>query len=320
MAAYNTVYQGEDPWYREAVKRGLQKVIVTGQELLPTREFRHTGFYQDVMVPSDSYDNLSITLEEAGEDNAGIIIYRSKCQPFFGQREKDLLGVLVPHLRRMVRLRRQFEQQHLVHALNTRALDLLAFGVVLLDQEGHVRYANRAADGLLTSGDGLGLAQGRLLTWSQACGKRLSHAIADALGKAGGTQARAGGDLCIRRRSGKLAYVVQVLPVVMEADELSVLVPGGDARGAVVIVTDPERQMRPADALLRQMFGLTATEAELAAAIGAGDTIREIAEARGISEGTARWHIKNVQAKTGARRMSELTGIVGRISGRVDRG
>lgn len=42
---YNTAYVGADPWYNQAVARRLQRVVVTGQELLPTREFRHSGFW-----------------------------------------------------------------------------------------------------------------------------------------------------------------------------------------------------------------------------------------------------------------------------------
>lgn len=315
VEAYNTAYFGRDPWYWETVRRQLQLVVVTGQELKPTREFRRTDYFADVIVPADVHDCMSITLEEGGEDNAGLIVHRSKRQPIFGAQEKALLEALVPHLRRMVRLRRQFEHQQVIHAFNTQALDFLSFGVVLLDREGIIRFANCAAESIFSSGDGLGLRQGRMVAWHHPSGTLLGQSIARALGTATGC---GGSEVCIQRRSGKHAFALQVLPVTTACDELCLLLPG-EARGAVVVITDPERQSRPPTELLRQMFGLTATEAMLAAEVGAGASIREYANGHGISEGTARWHLKNVQQKTRTHRVSELVGIVERLAGKLDR-
>jgi DNA-binding CsgD family transcriptional regulator/PAS domain-containing protein len=268
------------------------------------------------MVPSDTYDCMSITLEEAGPDNAGLTLYRSNRQPFFGRREKALFETLVPHLRRMVRLRRQFEHQQIVHAFNTQALDFLAFGVVLLDREGRVRFANRAAAAIFSTGDGSKLSRERLNTWHHQSSAQLGRAIALALGKDSQAEGGSGSDLCIQRRSGKLPYTLQVLPVTVESDALCVLLPS-EARGAVLVITDPDCQLKPPLELLQQMFGLTATEAILAAEIGTGASIRDYADGHGIAEGTARWHLKNVQHKTGTHRVSELVGIVGRIAGKI---
>ena len=315
--AYNTAYIGEDPWYRQAVARGLQKVVVTGQELLPTREFRRTGFYHDVMASSDIYDCMSITLEDCGSDNAGLILYRSKSQPFFGPREKALFGALLPHLRRMVRMRRLFEERQFMQALDAEALDHLSFGVVFLDHDGTLSLANRAAEAVLSAHDGLGLRRGRLVAIDTEDDERLAQGIGWALGTARGPFPASVGDIAIRRRSGRTAYALQILPVTLESAEPCLLTHHVGTRRAIVVVTDPEGQKKPPVALLQQMFGLTPAEASLAAEIGSGKPLSEIANERGISTGTARWHLKNVQAKTDTHRLAELVRLVGRAWGKI---
>ena len=78
---------------------------------------------------------------------------------------------------------------------------------------------------------------GRLLT---------GQSIARALGAGTGTGC-VGSEVCVQRRSGKHAFALQVLPVTTACDELCLLLPG-EARGAVVVITDPERQSTPPDA------------------------------------------------------------------------
>ena len=65
----------------------------------------------------------------------------------------------------------------------------------------------------------------------------------------------------------------------------------------------------PPDALAK-MFGLTPAEARLTGALVTGSTVEQYAQHRGVSVGTVRVQLKQVQAKTGARRQSELVRLV----------
>jgi DNA-binding CsgD family transcriptional regulator len=61
---------------------------------------------------------------------------------------------------------------------------------------------------------------------------------------------------------------------------------------------------------LRRRFGLTPAEARLALAVADGNTTREYAEQRGKSVGTVRFQMKQILAKTGCRRQSELVRLI----------
>jgi DNA-binding CsgD family transcriptional regulator len=62
--------------------------------------------------------------------------------------------------------------------------------------------------------------------------------------------------------------------------------------------------------LLIKGYRLTQTEAALALKIAKGDSLKGTAAHLGISEQTARWHLKNVLKKTGVRRQSELVRLL----------
>ncbi|WP_270936320.1 LuxR C-terminal-related transcriptional regulator, partial [Falsiroseomonas oryzae] len=67
--------------------------------------------------------------------------------------------------------------------------------------------------------------------------------------------------------------------------------------------------------LLRELFGLTAAEAEVARALAGGATKAEVAGARGLRETTVRTQVRSVLAKTGAANLRDLermlAGLVG---------
>jgi DNA-binding CsgD family transcriptional regulator len=65
--------------------------------------------------------------------------------------------------------------------------------------------------------------------------------------------------------------------------------------------------------VLRDAFGLTASEADLAVLVTESRTLNEIAASRGTSIHTVRNQIKSALAKTGCRRQVELVALVERL-------
>jgi hypothetical protein len=100
---YNELDTDKDPWYNAAVNRGVCNQVMTGQELVPTREFENSDFYHDILAPDHLYDIMSVTLESPSTWNAGFSFHRSRNESFFGQSDKSLLNRLLPHLKRMIR-------------------------------------------------------------------------------------------------------------------------------------------------------------------------------------------------------------------------
>jgi DNA-binding CsgD family transcriptional regulator len=86
---------------------------------------------------------------------------------------------------------------------------------------------------------------------------------------------------------------------------------GAAARDEVLLlIAAPERRAQVAPADLARLFRLTGAEAQLAAALAAGDTLSDYAARRGITTGTARIQLKQLFGKTGTGRQADLVRLV----------
>jgi DNA-binding CsgD family transcriptional regulator len=79
---------------------------------------------------------------------------------------------------------------------------------------------------------------------------------------------------------------------------------------ALLLTSDPEAAPATAERAVARVLGLTPTESRVTAALARGATLREYADEAGVSIGTARWTLKCVLQKTGARRQSQLVALV----------
>lgn len=86
------------------------------------------------------------------------------------------------------------------------------------------------------------------------------------------------------------------------------------AEPLVAIVFLTSRDLMQDRDLVRQGLGLTAAEAKLASKLGTGTSLADAAAELGIAFHTARTQLKHIFAKTGARRQSELVGLIGDLA------
>jgi DNA-binding CsgD family transcriptional regulator len=115
----------------------------------------------------------------------------------------------------------------------------------------------------------------------------------------------AGGLLLVPRSWPLRPLTMTVTPLVASRRKGSVM-PGVTRPAALLLVHDPDRTVPlPAERLCR-VFGLTPAEAKLAAALAGGSSLGQYADRARIKIGTARWYLKQVLAKTGVHRQSEL--------------
>ncbi len=87
---------------------------------------------------------------------------------------------------------------------------------------------------------------------------------------------------------------------------------------ALLAVSDPEARPTahgPMLALLREAYGLTAAEAEVALRTAEGEGLPAVAAARGIAPSTARSHLRRVFEKTGTHRQAQLARLIAQLTG-----
>ena len=93
-----------------------------------------------------------------------------------------------------------------------------------------------------------------------------------------------------------------------DEEELHVArIPLASSRGMrALLISEPRRWVPPPIENIAELLQLTQAEARVTAALCNGSTLKEYAQSRGISEGSARNQLKQALSKTATRRQSEL--------------
>ena len=186
------------------------------------------------------------------------------------------------------------------------ALDLLNIGLVVTTATGMLLMANRVAEQLLESRDGLELTPSGVFQEMTGCGPALSGLLEQAARP--GVMARRSREdavVAIQRPSGKrpLTLLVRAMkrsPAEEATRELS----------ALVFILDPQLPIEATENELRQLYGLTSTEARLANLLMEGKNLDECCDQLAIRPSTGRTHLQHLFEKVGVQRQSELVALL----------
>ena len=204
---------------------------------------------------------------------------------------------LLPHWRQAA----QIEQlQQGVAAILTRSdaalalLDFLPFGIILVDSESTALLVNRRAEQMLGEQDGLGTQGGKLAAALSTDTTQLRQSIARTWRLAHGPGSHPSDGFQLTRPSGRKPLVIRIVPLQPRINVLA------------VVVCDPETRRQVEQRLLHQLYRLTRTEAQLAAALADGERLEDAAQALGVTLGTGRTYLKRIFAKVGVSRQADL--------------
>jgi len=193
------------------------------------------------------------------------------------------------------------------------ALDLVNVGLLVTNVAGHLLLANQTAEQILETRDGLEMTAGDTVRTSMKSNPTL-NVLVEAAGKA---QPSEFGDaiLAIRRPSGK-----RPLTLVIRRVQAATVSSDPATPTTLIFILDPEFNVGTAEDELRQLYGLTSTEACLANLLMEGKTLDDCCEILEIRRSTARTHLQHVFEKVGVQRQSELVSLLLKSIGLVRHG
>ena len=160
----------------------------------------------------------------------------------------------------------------------------------------------------LLEGNGLYDEGGTLRARVAAEDGRLQRILSAAMPRLG--QAPAGDSMTVTRWPSRLRHLVHVLPVNGRQDNFGI-----GRVAAMVLVTTPGAQQPVDVATVAAALRLTKTESRVAVDLAMGKTAAEIAEQDRRSLSTVRFHVKNICAKLGLRRQTDLIRLVLSLGG-----
>lgn len=250
---------------------------------------------------SDARHRLVGLVHPGAGIQSGITVHRSRAKGDYDVATLRRFAMLFGHLERALQIGFRLGTLGTLQRLSGEMLDRNPLAVMLLDDKGRVMLANRAARELAETADGVTLAADGLALTRPAEDAVLQRLIGEALQATRQPGSPPGGVLSAPRPSGKRPFVILVSPLSRDFGALT-----GRRAGACVVIVDPELRDQVPLERLRALYGLTPSEARIAAALASGEDLRKMADSFGITYATARSQLATIFRKTETSRQSEL--------------
>jgi DNA-binding CsgD family transcriptional regulator len=279
--------------------------IITDREILTKSELLRSDYYNGFLKPRDMCSLLRISLRIEDRSRQTISLMRPRAAEEYRESDVEVASILLPHLQRAALISRRLQEAGLVSGAAVELLDDNPTGVILMTQTGKIVFANRAVRAMAEFVDGFVLRQDRIEALREADDALLQSLITGATGQ-GDTAGRGrGGPLRLPRKSRRRDYVVLVAPLFVVSELLERPEPV-----VCILITDPEAAPRRPRSMLRQIYGLTASEARVAERLMTGESPEQAAAALSIKVATARVHLAALFRKTQTHRQADLVRLL----------
>ena len=236
-----------------------------------------------------------------------LSVQRSGAKAPYSDAELDVLTRLGRHAESALRLGNRIAEADALSAGLSNVLSRLDCGIFILDHAGRVVFRNDAGEKLDCDPVPLRAALKKLHRRGAGAPRGLEkepHSYPPFVAPPSSP--------VLIERAGRRPMALYPIAVPDIADDLSKAI-FHEAR-TIVLALDTGERPAPDPSLLRDLFGLTLSEARVAALVGTGKPPRKVAETLGLAEDTIRKTLQSVFSKTDTNRQSELTYLLSRHS------
>lgn len=228
-----------------------------------------------------------------------ISLERCEASEPFGEPERELIRLLLPHLLRAV----DFYERLTNVQVRGWILDSLTLPLMLVGRNSDLLWANSAANRLLREGLALYLDGGRLQARLAAENARLRRM----LGEAARVSGAAGSGRWVQLKSAdRYSEVPIFLTQVPSAIQGGMTAMGRHSGASLIFVGANGLEKTQIPGRLRRVWGLTEAEAQLASELLDGAGLRVAASRLNVSINTAKSQLGSVFRKSASSRQSEL--------------
>ncbi len=272
-------------------------------EVISPAKLRRDEWYQDFVVKAGVGDIIGAHLFEDASSTAIFGVHREAGKgPFPPACIAGLTELLQP-LRMAARVDNELRQAGWKASIASQALDQLASGMIIADDNRRVVETNRVAERILLRDDGLMIRGMRLKALRAADDAKLGSFLAPV---AADTQVGASIRRMLTGRAGsRAAYALTISRIPKD------LAPYARPL-AMILLADPDAVVaEPQD--LVELFGLSPAESRLAAALMRGKKVRDVSTDFGVQVTTLRTQLSSILKKLKAKTQADLIRICSNI-------
>jgi DNA-binding CsgD family transcriptional regulator len=268
--------------------------------------FLRSRFYNELLKLDSVRDILALNVTFGNTYLGSLKLSRRDPDDCFGAPEKALLNRLYPHIKLAMESYERSHREDLESNAYVRAIDQLAFGVIILNEREHVIRVNETAARILSDSKLLQIVGSEIHAGEPGHQALLAKALRSMY-----EAATADG-----RGTSSLKLTAGNAPPGTSANSLHLLLKpitaaaGGEGAGIAIFLSADNLQRNVAIEPFARLYHISRAEVALVTELLDGASIIEAASALGISENTARAQLRSVFSKTGTHRQPELTRVV----------
>ena len=277
--------------------------LVRLKDLYTAEELKTSRAYNEAYLRGKYQNGLNVLLDGPGGSRMTWSLADPVASDGWGSSQIAMVRRLMPHIRQFIRVRQTLARAEAHRTTVTALLDNPRIGVLHLDRRGRILAANDRARSILRRGKGLSDRKGVLRARKSADQLRLERLLAGALPTSGAVAVS--GSMLLGRPSGLPSLVVHVKPVGVSQPDY-----GARQVAALVLIVEPGSRRRIDPGLVARTLGLTLAESRVAVWLAEGKSVRDMAEARGLTEGAIYWHLKQIYQKKSISRQVDLVRLV----------
>lgn len=302
---YANYFCDRDIWFKRASEKSFAAGdLIVDKALVSEMEFRKSEFWNDYLRPLDSFRMCTAIIQGGTKTESPLItlsVFRGERSKSFDSDDQKIIRYLVPHLQRAVRFQRRLQASKDSGVADF--IDVMRHPVFILGSDLAVRQLNTAAETFLRQHPMVRIRMGRLALSRVHEHEHLRRLFS--LARDGFVNAPADLSHVFPIHVGESECV---LAEVIGAKNLHV----GESENHTVILSllvPNSGDVSHADLQLK--YGLTLSEAKVAASLVRGEAPGELAAIRGVTINTVRSQIQRVYAKVGVNSQLELARKLG---------
>lgn len=299
MEVYRTANFPDDPFLD--LEEGVACNIF---DRVPREAFLRSRFYNELLKLDNNTDILALNVTFGNTYLGSLKLSRREPTGLFGLPEKSLMMRIYPHFKVALEIYERSRRQYLENNAYIRAIDQLAFGVVILNERGHVIRVNETASRMLKESQLLRVVGNHLQAGHPEHEVLVANAIKMILGVSG-SEARAAGSLKISAAEPNRSLYMLLKPIQDSTPD-----PRSPPAGVAIFMSADTLHHNVSIDAFAKLYYISRAEMALVTELLEGASIVEASTTLGISENTARVQLRSVFTKTDTHRQADLIRLI----------
>jgi len=248
---------------------------------------------------------VSMSIDRPDSEPGFVTLMRNANQQNFVDDDKQILLTLRPHLEQALKVHSILLQTAQEKRIYSEAMTRLTIGTVILDGDAQVLEANQAARAIFERTRAITLQGNRLFVAKPRHRDFFSRAVSDAI------------SWCEHPRPTPFSQALRLeciggadIGVLVRPAPPTTLYRGRGVASAIIHLEDFSSSECVPEAIVAQLFGLTKSEARVAAMLASGLTLTDAGTKLNLTESSVRTYSKKIFAKMGVGRQADLVRLV----------